>query len=125
MFSQGAEKMTDLDRIDRKILKALQADGRIATVELAEKVGLSPTSTGERVKRLELRLHASMATEERLVKLSEIVRKHAGATPIAVALLMPGEAEALIGGTSFKVQVSDELLESVNRLFGARVAELG
>jgi Lrp/AsnC family leucine-responsive transcriptional regulator len=45
--------MTDLDRIDRKILKHLQADGRIATVELAEKVGLSPTSTSDRVKRLQ------------------------------------------------------------------------
>lgn len=45
--------MTDLDRIDRKILKALQADGRIPTVDLAEKVGLSPTSTSDRVKRLQ------------------------------------------------------------------------
>ena len=45
--------MTDLDRTDRKILKALQADGRIATVDLAEKIGLSPTSTSDRVKRLQ------------------------------------------------------------------------
>jgi len=45
--------MTDLDRIDRKILKQLQSDGRIATVDLAEKVGLSPTSTSDRVKRLQ------------------------------------------------------------------------
>jgi Lrp/AsnC family leucine-responsive transcriptional regulator len=45
--------MADLDRIDRKILNALQADGRIATVDLAEKVGLSPTSTSDRVKRLQ------------------------------------------------------------------------
>src|SRR3712207_4957850 len=46
-------KMSEIDRIDRKILKLLQADGRIANVDLAEKVGLSPTSTGERVKRLQ------------------------------------------------------------------------
>jgi Lrp/AsnC family transcriptional regulator, leucine-responsive regulatory protein len=45
--------MSELDRIDRKILKHLQVDGRIATVDLAEKVGLSPTSTSERVKRLQ------------------------------------------------------------------------
>ena len=45
--------MPDLDRTDRKILKALQADGRIAAVDLAEKVGLSPTSTSDRVKRLQ------------------------------------------------------------------------
>lgn len=45
--------MTDIDRIDRKILKCLQDDGRISNVDLAEKVGLSPTSTSERVKRLQ------------------------------------------------------------------------
>lgn len=45
--------MSELDRIDRKILKLLQTDGRIATVDLAEKVGLSPTSTSERMKRLQ------------------------------------------------------------------------
>ncbi|MGL4973670.1 MAG: Lrp/AsnC ligand binding domain-containing protein [Bosea sp. (in: a-proteobacteria)] len=44
--------MTVLDRTDRRILSMLQADGRIAAVELAEKVGLSPTATGERLKRL-------------------------------------------------------------------------
>lgn len=42
----------DLDKIDRKILAILQADGRIANVELADRVGLSPTSIGERLRRL-------------------------------------------------------------------------
>jgi DNA polymerase-3 subunit alpha len=79
----------------------------------------------KRVKRLELRLHVDMATDEKLARLAELAKKHAGATPVAVALHMPGEAEALVGSTNFKVQVSDELLESVNRLFGARVAEPG
>lgn len=44
--------MTDIDRIDRRILQALQQDGRIANVELAERIGLSPTATGERLRRL-------------------------------------------------------------------------
>lgn len=44
--------MEQLDRIDRKLLKLLQEDGRIATVELADKIGLSPTATSERLKRL-------------------------------------------------------------------------
>jgi DNA polymerase-3 subunit alpha len=79
----------------------------------------------KRVKRLELRLHVDMATEEKLARLAEIAKKHAGATPIAVALHMPGEAEALVGNTNLKVSITDELLESVNRLFGARVAEPG
>ncbi|AVO46705.1 Lrp/AsnC ligand binding domain-containing protein [Phreatobacter cathodiphilus] len=43
---------TPLDALDRKLLRLLQEDGRIPNVELAERVGLSPTATSERVKRL-------------------------------------------------------------------------
>jgi Lrp/AsnC family transcriptional regulator, leucine-responsive regulatory protein len=45
--------LTELDRLDRRILRFLQEDGRISNVELADKVGLSPTATAERVKRLQ------------------------------------------------------------------------
>ena len=44
--------MADLDRLDRRILAVLQEDGRISTVDLAERIGLSATATSERVKRL-------------------------------------------------------------------------
>lgn len=43
----------DLDPIDCRIVAALQADGRLSNVELAEKVGLSPSPCLRRVKRLE------------------------------------------------------------------------
>lgn len=42
-----------LDRIDRRILAALQADGRVSNVALARQVNLSPTPCLERVRRLE------------------------------------------------------------------------
>jgi len=42
-----------LDRIDRRILMVLQKHGRIANVELARRVNLTPTPCLERVKRLE------------------------------------------------------------------------
>ncbi len=45
--------MKPLDRIDRNILRELQADGRLSNVELARRVGLSPTPCLERVRRLE------------------------------------------------------------------------
>jgi len=41
-----------LDRIDRKILRAVQDDGRLTNLQLAEKISLSPTATAERLKRL-------------------------------------------------------------------------
>lgn len=42
-----------LDRIDLAILERLQRDGRLTNVQLAEKVGLSPTPCLRRVRRLE------------------------------------------------------------------------
>lgn len=42
----------DLDRIDLKILKLLQHDGRISNLKLAESVALSPTAVLARVQRL-------------------------------------------------------------------------
>ena len=44
--------MKDIDQLDRKILRALQADGRLSNIELAERINLSATATAERVKRL-------------------------------------------------------------------------
>jgi len=45
--------MGNLDSFDVKILTILQSDSRIKTMDLAEKVGLSPTPCARRVKRLE------------------------------------------------------------------------
>jgi len=43
----------ELDRIDVKLVRALQENCRVSLTELAEKVGLSVTPCAERVKRLE------------------------------------------------------------------------
>src|SRR5262245_61688207 len=44
---------SDLDAIDRRIIAALQEDARLSNVELADRVGLSPSPCLRRVKRLE------------------------------------------------------------------------
>jgi Lrp/AsnC family leucine-responsive transcriptional regulator len=41
-----------IDRLDLKILRALQQDGRLSNLKLAEQVGLSPTAVLARVQRL-------------------------------------------------------------------------
>src|SRR3954453_2607959 len=43
----------DLDAIDCRIITALQANGRLSNIELAEKVGLSGSPCLRRVRRLE------------------------------------------------------------------------
>lgn len=50
-----AEENEDIDRIDRAILDVLSRDGRLSWRELAEQIHLSPTSTADRVRRLEAR----------------------------------------------------------------------
>jgi Lrp/AsnC family leucine-responsive transcriptional regulator len=70
-----------LDRIDLRILDVLQENGRITNAQLAGTVGLSPSRTLERVRRLEQR---------------GVIRKY-------VALVDP---EALDRGTLAYVQVS-------------------
>jgi Lrp/AsnC family leucine-responsive transcriptional regulator len=49
---QGSLKMK-LDRTDARILSALQADGRLSVVNLAQNIGLSPTPCARRIRQLE------------------------------------------------------------------------
>ena len=58
-----------LSRIDLNILKNLKQDGRVSSVELARRVGLTTTPCKERVKRLErdgyiLGYHAQLNPEK-------------------------------------------------------------
>lgn len=60
----------ELDAIDRKILRALQADGKISVGELAQKVGLSPSPCARRVRLLEkegvIRGYAAIVDQKRV-----------------------------------------------------------
>ncbi len=47
--------MTNLEPIDRAILRELAADGRCSFTDLAERVGLSVSAVHQRVRRLEQR----------------------------------------------------------------------
>jgi len=47
--------MTDIDAISDRILRELSRDGRISNLELAERVGLSPSACLRRVQDLERR----------------------------------------------------------------------
>ena len=42
-----------LDRLDKRILREIQRDGTITNLELAERIGLSPSPCARRVKQLE------------------------------------------------------------------------
>ncbi len=42
-----------IDAIDRKILRELTSDARLSIAELGRRIGLSPSATAERLRRLE------------------------------------------------------------------------
>ena len=44
--------MIGIDETDRRLLRALQVDGRISNLELAERCNLSPSACSDRVRRL-------------------------------------------------------------------------
>ena len=58
-----------LDRVDKSLLRALQADGRLSNVQLAKKISLSPPATHSRLKRLEkdgyVRQYAAIVDREK------------------------------------------------------------
>jgi len=91
---------------------------------IAEEIQLLKEARDKRVKRLELRIAAERITEGRWNRLAELARQCQGPTQLAVFVLLPGEAEVAIA-TPLRVQLSDELLASLNELFGAQVCELG
>lgn len=52
MSKQSSENI-ELDRTDKRILELLQQDGSLSNLDLAERVGLSPSPCSRRVKALE------------------------------------------------------------------------
>nr|WP_321239917.1 Lrp/AsnC family transcriptional regulator [uncultured Tolumonas sp.] len=67
-----------MDKVDRKILAALQSDGRLSVTELADKVGLSISPCHRRVRVLEesgaiAGYHARLNPDELGLKFSAIV----------------------------------------------------
>ena len=68
-----------LDRFERRILMALQANARLTNQELAKQVGISPSACWRRVKALEesgVILHYAAILDPRKVGLGECVFAH-------------------------------------------------
>lgn len=82
--------MRKLDGVDRRILQVLQENGRIQNVELAEKVGLSPSPCLRRVKLLE-----ESGVIERYVALLDAAQVGAGLTVFARVWLTGQDAETV------------------------------
>jgi Lrp/AsnC family leucine-responsive transcriptional regulator len=101
-----------LDAFDHKIISALQADGRLSNVDLADRIGLSPSPCLRRVKRLEREgyIDAYRATLDRKriglgftvfvgVRLESHANDRAGAFEAAVLAMREVIACHMVSGT--------------------------
>ena len=96
---------SDLDKIDRRILALLQADGRLSNLKLAEAVHLSPTAVLERVRRL-TREGFILGDEARL----DPVKLDAGLM-VFVEVLLDRTVQDVMDTFRAAVQVRPEILE--------------
>ena len=100
-----ADDAEALDRIDRRILQVLQADGRVANLKLAEAVALSPTAVLARVQRL-TRDGYILGYEARLNPL-----KLGAGMLVFVEVLLDRTTPNVFDAFKAAVQVHDEILE--------------
>ena len=80
----------DLDRIDRRILRALTDDARISWSDLAQKIGLSITPTVRRVRQMEesglIKGYTAQLDERRLI----------GSMPVFISVTMERQVKSAL-----------------------------
>ena len=97
--------MKELDRLDRKILRALQKEGRITNAELSDRVNLSPSACHRRVQRLEeegfIAAYVALLDARRLGK----------PTTVFVEITLESQAEDLLDAFEREVARVPDILE--------------
>ena len=127
-----------MDRIDRKILAQLQADGRLSVTELAERVGLSLSPCHHRVRALEdsgviLGYRALLAPSELglnfsamvFVTLREVTRQ--AITDFETAVIETSQivdAQRLFGDPDYLLHVVAADLPAFQQLYDERLTSL-
>ncbi|CAI8912468.1 Leucine-responsive regulatory protein [Pseudomonas donghuensis] len=95
----------NLDATDRRILRALQRDGRLQNLELAKQVGLSPSPCLRRVRLLE-----EAGVIERYVALVNPLKVNAAVT-LFVRVWLTGQDEVTVDRFTDAVRALPEVLE--------------
>lgn len=130
---------TDLDDLDRRLLRLLRLNGRRPNSELAAEVGLSPSACLRRMKRLEdrgvirgytaiiendrdqpfvafVRLTLEKQTEDQMRRFEEAVREH---PEIEECFLMTGDADYVLRTSAANASAYEQIhTEILSRLPG-------
>jgi len=105
MTTDDSDRAYALDKIDTRILRVLQKDGRISNLKLAEEVHLSATAVLERVKRL-LREGYILGYEARLNP-----DKLGAGLLVFIEILLDRTVHDVMDSFKAAVQVRPEILE--------------
>ncbi|MBX3202884.1 MAG: DNA polymerase III subunit alpha, partial [Labilithrix sp.] len=82
-------------------------------------------SVRQDTKQVAIRLLAEKTTPAQLDRMAEILGRSEGTCPVTLVFAMKDGAEAFLAlGRDFRVEVSDEVLSGLEKIFGEQVAEL-
>ncbi|MFO1174842.1 MAG: Lrp/AsnC family transcriptional regulator [Paracoccaceae bacterium] len=95
----------DLDATDRRLLSALQKEGRLTNAELSERVNLSPSACHRRVQRLE-----TEGLIDAYVALLN-ARKLGRPTTVFVEITLSGQADEVLEAFEREVRRVPDVLE--------------
>ncbi len=130
--------MNKIDEVDRRLLRALQADASRSTAELADFVGVSQPVCWRRVQRLKeagyIRREVAVLDRERLglgaqvfatVKLTSIGRANLASFSDAIrALPEVVECHVLMGSADFLLKIVTEDIHAYEQFFFERLSML-
>ena len=130
--------LEDLDTHDRKILRAMQANGRLSVNDLSDIVGLSKTPCLTRLRRLEASgyiqrykgvLDPSKIRQDYItfvqVKLEATTRRHLDAFSAAVqAIPQIQSCHMMSGGYDFLLKIRTRNMKTYRELLGDVLSEL-
>ncbi len=134
----GQNVARKLDKIDRKILKLLQDDGRISNVKLAGMIHLSPTPCLERVKRLEkegfiknyVAILEPKLLDSALVSFIEVsldrttTRALDNFRAVVIAMDEVQECHMVAGGFDYLIKVRTSDMEHYRRFLGEKLSSI-
>ncbi len=97
---------------------------REPTIFVNEAVRLADAVKSD-TKQVAIRLRAERTGEVQLRKMADVLARSAGHCPVTLVLALKDGAEAVLAlGKAYRVEVSDEVLSGLERVFGEQVAEL-
>ena len=100
-------------------------DGEVSKFKLlVEEVKAIAKVREERTKRVLLKLTLEQLTNERILRLKQVIADHGGPCSLEMQVTSERYGADIVFGDRFQVRVDDNLMHALDRLFGEKVAHL-